>query len=66
MTKRIVQLTKVKSTLSAKVLQNVQIHQKKTYIKKDSKQIDRSENNTNEQLNEIRHNKHKNYLQART
>ena len=66
MTKRIVQLTKVKSTLSAKVLQNVQIHQKKTYIKKDSKQIDRSENNTNEQLNEIRHNKHKNYLQTRT
>ena len=34
MTKRIVQLIKVKNNLSAKVLQNVKIHQKKTSIKK--------------------------------
>ena len=64
MTKRIVRLIEVKNTLSAKVLQNVQIHQKKTSIKKrDSKPIDKSKNNINKQLTEIRHNKHKNYLQ---
>ena len=64
MTKRIVRLIEVKNTLSAKVLQNAQIHQKKTSIKKrDSKPIDKSKNNINKQLTEIRHNKHKNYLQ---
>ena len=31
--------------------------------KKDSKQIDKNENNVNKQLIEIRHNKHKIYLQ---
>ena len=59
MTKRIVRQIKVKNTLSPKVLQNVQIHQKKHLLKKDSKQVDKNENNTNKQLTEIRHNKHK-------
>ena len=36
------------------------IHQKK-----DSKQIDKNENNINKQLTEIRHNKHKIYLQSK-
>ena len=36
------------------------IHQKK-----DSKQIDKNENNINKQLTEIRHNKHKTYLQSK-
>ena len=36
------------------------IHQKK-----DSKQIDKNENNINKQLTEICHNKHKNYLQSK-
>ena len=59
-------LTKMKNTLSAKVLQNVQIYQKKTSIKeKDSVQIDKSENNINKQLTEICHNKHKNYFQSK-
>ena len=66
MTKQNVRLIKVKNTLSAKVLQNVKIHQKKTSIKKkDSKQIDKNENNINKQLTEIRHNKHKIYLQSK-
>ena len=34
MTKQNVRLIKVKNTLSAKVLQNVKIHQKRTPIKK--------------------------------
>ena len=33
--------------------------------KKDSNQIDKNENNINKQLTEIRHNKHKNYLQSK-
>ena len=37
------------------------IHQKK-----DFKQIDKNENNISKQLNEIRHNKHKIYLQSKT
>ena len=58
MTKQNVRLIKVKNTLSAKVLQNVKIHQKKTSIKKkDSKQIYKNENNINKQLTEICHNK---------
>ena len=66
MTKRISQLIKVKNTLSAKVLQNVQIHQKKISIKKkDSKQIDKNENSIDKQLTEIRHNKHKNYFHSK-
>ena len=65
-TKRNVRPIKVKNTLSTKVLQNVEIHQKKTSIKKkDSKQIDKNENNINKQLTEIRHNKHKIYLQSK-
>ena len=62
MTKRIVRLIKVKNTLSAKVLQNVKIHQKKTSIKK---KIDKNENDINKQLTEIRHNKRKIYLQSK-
>ena len=66
MTKRIVRLIKMKNNLSLKVLQNVKIHQKKTSIKKkDSKQIDKNENNINKQLTEIHHNKHKIYLQSK-
>ena len=33
--------------------------------KKDYNQIDKNENNINKQLPEIRHNKHKNYLQSK-
>ena len=33
--------------------------------KKDSNQIDKNENNINKHLTEIRHNKHKNYLQSK-
>ena len=65
MTKQIVQLIKMKNTLSAKVVQNIKIHQKKTSIKKDFKQIDKTDNNINKQLTEIRHNKHKVYLQSK-
>ena len=65
MTKQIVQLIKMKNTLSAKVMQNIKIHQKKTSIKKDFKQIDKTDNNINKQLTEIRHNKHKVYLQRK-
>ena len=36
-----------------------------THHKKDSNQIDKNENNINKQLTEIRHNKHKNYLQSK-
>ena len=47
------------------VLRNVQIHQNKTFIKKDSNQIDKNENKINKQLTEIHHNKHKTYLQSK-
>ena len=57
----------MKNTLSAKVLQNIGIHEKKTSIKeKNSKQIDKNDSNINKQLTEIRHNKHKNYLQSKS
>ena len=57
----------MKNTLSAKVLQNIEIHEKKTSIKeKNSKQIDKNDSNINKQLTEIHHNKHKNYLQSKS
>ena len=37
----------------------------KSIKKKDSKQIDKNENNINKQITEIRHNKHKNYLESK-
>ena len=45
-------------------MKSVKIHQKKTSIKKDFKQIDKNENNINKQLTEICHNKCKIYLQS--
>ena len=65
MTKQVVQLIEVKNTLSAKVLQNVEITKGKHPSKKNSKQIDKYENNINKQLIEIRHNKHRIYLQSK-
>ena len=38
---------------------------KKHASKKKTKQIDKNENNINKQLTEIRHNKHKIYLQSK-
>ena len=48
--KQIVRLIKLKNTLTSNVLQNIQIQHIKISINKDSKQIDKKENNINKQL----------------
>ena len=67
MTKRIVRLIKVKNKYS--FCESVREYQnppkENVHQKKDSKQIDRSENNIKKQLTESRHNKHKSYLQSK-
>ena len=59
MSKWIVQLRKVKNILSMKTLENIIHH------KKDCNQVEKKKKNINKQLTEIRHNKHKNYLQSK-